>query len=116
MEIRKLLTIHDLAQNFLKAPRINNNEFGLSITYDYEMESGEYGEKTIFFEDVKDYRYTSESDVTKDILNAYNAISEVVNSTWLSRETLGKGYKHYIIYFDEYGAYEIIAKSYRFPK
>jgi hypothetical protein len=113
MNVIVLINIEGLAQNFLKAPRVSRNSTSLSIVYDYEMDSGAYGEKNISFEDVKDYRQVVESSVTPDMMKAYNSIGEVADSSWLDHEMKSQGYKHYIIYFDEYGAYEILAKKFQ---
>lgn len=113
MDILKLVDIKDLAQNFLRAPRISKIDDGLFITYDYEMDTGEYGEKSIIFENALDFRHISESDITPDMIKAYNSIGVVVNSDWINDRLIAETHKHYIIYFDEYGAYEIIAKNFK---
>jgi hypothetical protein len=113
MEIIKIKNINELAQNFLKAHRVLENNNVLSITYDYEKGSGEYGEKSIYIKDTKGYRHVVESNITVDMINAYNSIGVVVDSDWISNELQFQDYKHYIIYFDEYGAYEIIAKEFQ---
>jgi hypothetical protein len=78
------------------------------------MESGQYGERSIYFDGVNDYRHVVESHVTLDMLKAYNSVAQVVDSEWISNEMRSRGLKHYMIYFDEYGAYEIIANEFRF--
>lgn len=113
MEIVVLKEIEGLAQNFLEAPRTLTKDSSLEIIYDYEMESGNYGEKSITFDGVEDYRHVDESNLVADMIKAYNSIAEVIDSSWLSNELISRGYKHYIIYFDEYGAYEVLAKTYR---
>jgi hypothetical protein len=113
MEIIVLSKIDGLAQNFLDAPRVNIKNFELEIVYDFEMDSGEYGEKVVTFHDVQDYRHTEEKNVTVDMIKAYNSIGEVTDSNWISAEKISQGYNHYIIYFDEYGAYEIVAKGFQ---
>lgn len=113
MEIYILKKINELAQDFLKSPRVMEKNDGLLLTYDYEMDTGEYSEKSIYFENMKGYRHVSESNIKVDMIKAYNAIGEVVDSEWLSNELRSQSFKHYIIYFDEYGAYEIIAKEFQ---
>ena len=113
MKIKKLMHINELAQDFLKSPRISRNGDRLYITYDYEMDSGKYSEKSICFENVKNYRHVSEQNTTADMIEAYNSIGEVVDSDWIGHELLSQGFKHYIIYFDDYGTQEIIADNFR---
>ena len=111
----KVAIIKDLAQNFLQAPRITKKGDQMIITYDYEMGSGEYSERNLYFDNVKDYRHTEENDVTAEIIEAsYNSIAKVVDSNWINQDLLLKNYNHFIIYFDEYGAYEFVAKGFRF--
>lgn len=112
MEIIVLKEIDGLAQNFLEAPRTLMENSTLEILYDYETNSGEYSEKSILFDGVEDYKHVDESNLTVDMIKAYNSIAEVIDSTWLSNGLKSLGCKHYIIYFDGYGAYEIIAKAY----
>ena len=113
MNIKKLIHIEGLAQNFLKAPRVVENGSVLYVLYDFEMDTGEYTEKSISFEGVKGYRHTEESRVSPEMIETYNSIAEVVNSEWITYEMVSQGCKHYLIYFDDYGAYEVIAKSFR---
>lgn len=113
MKSIKLKFIEELAQEFLQAPRISRTNNGLSIVYDYEMDSGEYGEKSIFFEDVRDYRHIHEDDVKAEMIEAaYNSIVKIVDSDWLSNGMSKQGYNHFLIYFDDYGVFEVIAKSF----
>ena len=115
MKIEKLIEIDGLAQNFLKAPRISIIETGLNLTYDFESTTGEYIERNIFFKNAKDYRHIKEKDVITDMIKVYNSIGIVKNSEWLDEELKLQDYKHYIIYFDEYGVYEILAKEFIMP-
>lgn len=115
MDMIKVATIQGLAQDFLKAPRITRKDSEIIITYDYEMESGEYSERNLYLEDVKDYRHIEENNTTAEIIEAsYNSIARVIDSNWLNQNLSLKDYSHFIIYFDEYGAYEFIAKGFRF--
>jgi hypothetical protein len=114
MESIKVLVIKELAQDFLKPPRVTTINHELKITYDYEMDSGEYGEKCIFFEDLYDFRHTHENSVTPEMIDAaYNSIARITNSSWLNDNLIKNGYSHFLIYFDDFGAFEIIAKNYR---
>lgn len=112
MDVIKIVSVQDLAQNFLRAPRMFKGKSDFHIIYDYEMDSGKYSEKTILFENAKDYRHVEEDDVTAEMIDAaYNSIVSLINSDWMDRALLPQGYNHYLIYFDGYGAFEVIAKS-----
>ena len=112
MKIIKIAEIKELAQNFQASPGIWRNEAQLKMTIDYEVSSGGYSEKFIWFEDVQNFRHIRESEVTVDVIQAYNSICEVVDSNWLEPKIREQGIKHYIIYFDGFGSYEIIAKNF----
>lgn len=113
VNILKLNDIKELAQNFLNSPRIEKNDSGLYLIYDYEKDDGEYSEKTIFFKNVKGFRQILENNITVDMIKAYNSVAVVIDSEWLTDEMYLQGFKHFIIYFEEYGAYEIIAKEFQ---
>lgn len=110
--MKKLLEIKELAQDFLRSPRVTKINDKLSITYDYELDSGDYSEKSIVFINVYDYRHIIEINVTPNMIEAYNSICEVVDSTWECNEMNLRDLHHYNIYFDGFGAYEILAESY----
>lgn len=112
MEFIKLFEIEELAQDFLRSPRVSKNNDELSITYDYELDTGDYGEKSIIFINVCGYHHVDENNVTTDMIEAYNSICEVLESTWKCNEMNLRDLHHYIIYFDGYGGYEVLAKGY----
>ncbi len=114
MIIRKQELINELAQNFLKSPRIIQEANILSIIIDYEPNEGNYSEKKIVFFDVVDYRHISEENIKPEVMEAYNYICLVLDSDWLIEKNISHKYKHFMIYFDEYGSYEIIAKKYKY--
>lgn len=114
MIIQKQKFIKELAQDFLKPPRVFHEANILSIIIDYETEKGTYSEKKIEFFDVADYRHIPEENTEPEVMEAYNYICLVIDSEWLIEKNISNRYKHYMIYFDEYGTYEIIAKKYKY--
>lgn len=114
MEIRKIQIIYELAQEFMDAPRLISEEGNVILLIDYEKEKGGYSKKGIKFIDVKKYWHTPRKLVTIDMIKAYNIIAEVVDTEIISKVEKEEGYKHYLIYFDEIGAYEFIAKEYEY--
>ena len=114
MKSIKLAHIEDLAQDFLEPPRVYKTKNEVGIIYDYEMEFEGYGEKSIFFEDIYDFRHVREDEVTSEMIDAaYNSIAKITDSDWLTEEMHRNGYSHFLIYFDDYGAFEVVAKSFR---
>ncbi len=114
MIIRKLEFIKELAQNFLNSPRIILEANYLAIILDYETNEGTYSEKKIVFFDVVDYRHISEENIKPEVIEAYNYVCLVSDSEWLREKYIPKKFKHFLIYFDEYGTYEVIAKKYKY--
>ncbi len=114
MIICKQELIKELAQDFLESPRISLEADRLTLIIDYETDQGTYGEKKIVFFDVVKYRHISEENIKPETIEAYNYICLVLDSEWLIEKNISNKYKHFMIYFDEYGIYEIIAKKYKY--
>jgi len=114
MQLNTVYIIKELAQDFMMSPKIhediNNNK--LILTYDYEMDSGEYSLKNIIFNVTKEFIYTPDRKILPYMINAYNCITEITNSPKIDNEKNNQGYKHFIIYFDGFGAYEFISKGF----
>lgn len=108
MEVIKLFNIDELAQDFIQPPRVKSKEDITILIFDYEMENGEYGEKGIYFKNVIKQKHTPENKVEGYMIKAYNSVGEVKDSSWLKENELYNEYKHYIAYFDGFGAYEFI--------
>jgi hypothetical protein len=115
MQVSKVYIIKELAQDFVKDPQIKTIDNNAMLTYEYEGESGEIERRGITFQDVLASKYTSESDMEVYMVKAYNAVSIVENSPWPNEfgdSIVEQGYKHFIVYFDDFGAYEFLAQNF----
>ena len=112
MDIIKKFDIKELAQDFMQPPKIERRDKDSILIFDYETDTGEYKWTGITFKDTIDEKYTKEKDVGEYMVKAYNSVVEVKNSDWIS-QTIAQdsNYKHYLVYFDGYGAYEFICKD-----
>jgi hypothetical protein len=112
MDIIKMFDIKELAQNFMHSPKIEKRDKDSILMFDYETDTGEYKWTGITFKDTIDIRCTKEKDVSEYMVRAYNSVVEVKNSNWINHINVKEGnYKHYLVYFDGYGAYEFICKD-----
>lgn len=117
MGLQKVYDIKELAQEFSEPPQIKTQGKDVILSYDFEQEDGAYGWKNITFVETISYKISKMSCVSQEALKSYNCVSEVLKSNWLDeikdsyRGSLPLEYKHYLIFFDDYGAYEFIAKN-----
>jgi hypothetical protein len=112
MEIIKLHNIKELAQEFMHSPKVERKGSNVVLLYDYETETGEYEWTGITFLNTIDHKYTSDEKISEYMVKAYNAIAEVIDLNWMNKEMLDKAYKHYLVYFDGYGAYEFTSTGF----
>lgn len=113
MEITNVFEIHELAQEFMENPKIKNKGNNSVLMYDYETESGEYGWTGITFLNTIKYRHVKEANVKDYMIKAYNRVVEIKDSNWENEFSSINGgkdnVKHYMVYFDGYGAYEFLS-------
>ncbi len=116
MEVEKVLEIDELAQEFMEPPKVEKRGKDLVLMFDYELELGGYQWTGITFKNVVQYRHTPDNMINVDIVKAYNAVGIVKESNWLKEENFdkfdGKIYKHFLIYFDGFGAYEFLCTDF----
>jgi len=91
----------------------------VSIRYDIETESGVVWTELRFTGAVA-LRVTPDVAATEDLVSAYSRVCEVELSTWLDHLRAGEAdhglaehLRHFIIYFDHFGAVEIVASDYQ---
>lgn len=117
MIIKEVYEIKELAQEFSEQPKIKIQGRDVILSYDFEQEDGEYGWKNIIFVDTISYKISKMSCVSEEAIKSYNSVSEVLQSSWLKevkdnyRGSQPFKYKHFLIFFDDYGTYEFIAIS-----
>jgi len=114
--IKEFELLH-LSQEFSKPPKLTREITTSIINYDYETESGEYAWKKIRFFNTMAYRFTAPSAVPVEMVPAYDAIASVQNSKWIKEicgnlQTNSLQFKHYAIYFEDFGCYEFISTGF----
>lgn len=113
MEIIKTFLIKEPAQEFIQPPKVEIKGKDAVLIFDYETETGDYQLTGITFINTIDYRHVNEDAVNENMMKAYNAVVELKNSDWLQemRKKMNDDsdmYKHFLVYFDGFGAYEFI--------
>jgi hypothetical protein len=106
-----------LSQEFIKGPRLRRGPGErLVIAYDFERESGGYDWEEFAFDGLIAYRFTEHRYCTAEQYDAYDELQEVSDSGWIDRMRDPPGYiKHYRIYFDDIGCYEVLARTFTPP-
>ncbi len=113
--MKKVLDIKHLAQDFTYVPYFKVGYRCVSLVFDFEDETlNKYRDAEIRFIDFDYYKFTSEHiegrlrEFTNDMKNGYNSLIEIDD------DKLCEGFKHYYIYFDDYGVYECVAKRFEY--
>lgn len=124
---RKLHILEEASTSIVKLYFITGVDSKLKILYDYDKDTEIY-KSGIFFESVKYYSKKSESlTKTYELEDCYDTLIEVGSSSLkdslrrldnhsFAEQTWSK-IKHFRIYFDSYGLYEIMATDWgAFPE
>ena len=100
-------------------PEISFRPGQVSIRYDVETESGVVWTDVRFTTAVA-LRVTPDTAVTKELVSAYSRVCEIKPSRWLenlrlreSDEEVSEHLRHFAIYFDHFGAVEIVASVFQ---
>jgi hypothetical protein len=117
MNITKLFNVKGMSQEFTQSPQLDRKGKNVILKYNYETETGEYALRGIVFSEVIACKITKAVCEKLYMIESYDAVSIVNNSEWVNEikndykgsETFS--YNHYIIYFEDYGCYEFIAKE-----
>lgn len=115
--LEPLFDIGIMSQEFNKSPQIRWFYKDAVLIFDYETEGGAYQDTGLRFIDALAFKVTREIVVEIWMIQAYNTISIVKDSAWLTEmlathPTFAEiGYHHYVVYFDSYGCYEFIARD-----
>lgn len=104
------------SQEFCDGPVVNEQPGRFELRYDFETDDGSYEWAAIVFDGLKASRFVEHSLCSPEQIKAYDTLVEVRNSDWraeLSRndETAFDNATLYRIYFDEVGAFEVLAAS-----
>lgn len=102
-----------------ESPKINFVLGSLILIFDYLFDSKkQYAE--IIFDGAICMKFTADTVISQEMLDAYSKVCEYEDSDWLSQfrkqadADLGSDYKHFRIYFDHYGCLDVIAKRWLF--
>ncbi|TXK17715.1 hypothetical protein [Homoserinibacter sp. GY 40078] len=90
----------------------------VELTYTYEYMGGLYA-GGIGFDTARAYRFRAESHCTSWHFEAYDTLVEVLDSSWVrelrdAEPSVTGGIwtmRHFLIYLDDSGAYEVVAKD-----
>lgn len=114
MKFDIVFQIEELAQNFTAAPQVYFTKKNLFIKYDYENEEGIYDWTGLTFIDAICYKMTRSDCLSVKMISAYNTLININESIWIqdvinpSRQK-STDYNHYMILFEDYGCYEVVA-------
>lgn len=116
MDIIKLFEIKELSQEFMHPPQIDRRGDDSVLLFDYETDTGEYEWTGVTFKNTINNKHTKDNEISEYMVKAYNSVVEVKNSAWINKiafanknSNLNAMYKHFLVYFDGYGAYEFIS-------
>jgi len=115
MNVTKICDINELAQEFMHAPKVEKKGIDCNLMFDYESDTGEYKWTGITFINAVSYKYTSYKYAQEYMVKAYNAVTEIAESDWIKEfgcTDKSKDLKHYLVYFDGYGAYEFVCTGF----
>jgi hypothetical protein len=100
------------SQEFNEGPRIQQGSGSLTIAYDFETDAG-YAWEELMFTGVAAFSFTAARYCTEDQIGAYDRLEEVSSSQWTrSLRDVSADSRHYRIYFDDVGCYEVLARSF----
>jgi hypothetical protein len=120
-EVRKIWSLPVLSQEFRDGPVTELARGTLHLRYDYETKTGEYAWQEIVFEGVEAFSFVGPASCTPEMIDAYDALVEVVDSAWIARLREARpdptqGLRHLRIYFDELGCWEVVAARFQTPR
>lgn len=98
------------SQEFMQGPQLHQRFAEVELRLDHETETGEYIWSAIMFRGVHALRFTAHPSCSRDQVRAYDRLVQVNRSAWLERlKGAEPSVRHYRIYFDEFGCYDIAA-------
>jgi hypothetical protein len=116
MNSTTIWTLPHKSQEFNEGPRIRLEMGQLAIAYDFETHDGTYQWEEMSFSGVAAFAFTKAAHCREDQVGAYDKLEEVVDSEWF-RSLIGatSDLRHYRIYFDDVGCYELLAATFSPP-
>jgi hypothetical protein len=103
-----------MSQEFAEGPKIRQERLDqLVISYDYEQEDGSYAWEEMSFTGVVAFKFTLVGHCSLDQIDAFDELHEVTESEWAATTVRATpGLRHYRIYFDDIGCYEVLATTF----
>lgn len=119
--MRELWSMPFPSHDFEEGPQVQVARDQLTLSYDYETESGAYEWESLTFGGVVAVLLTLHESCAPEQIDAYDRLVEIPNSSWLTklqaaRLDWAEGLRHLRIYFDEYGCFDIAATSFETPE
>ena len=100
------------SQEFEHMPRLEWMGADLELRYEFYSETGELLSSSVAFKDAVAYAFKGYEHCSIDEVNAYDRIVEISDSSWMrSLARLGPEKKHFRMFFDELGCFDIVASS-----
>jgi hypothetical protein len=112
-EVREVWALPVRSQEFEQGPRLEFEGSDLRLLYDFRSSSGELGWEAVTFPNVAAYAFVSYEHCSPQQAAAYDRLIEVRDSEWLhSLSRLDPTTKHFRLFFDEIGCYEVAASGF----
>lgn len=101
------------SQEFRSHPEILQDSDTISIRYDFETASGEYAHEAMTFTGVAAFHFTSAHSCTPEQIASYDTLVEIRDSSWANALfKVPYDRRHFRIYFDDLGCYEVLASEF----
>ena len=116
-EVTKVWDLPCKSQDFNQPPRLAHRGDELDLIYDCDSKNGEFHDAMITFRGVEAFSFTSFESCTIEQVAAYDKVVVLITSSWLkdlhSRRKVDETFaRHYRIFFDEVGCYDVIASAF----
>lgn len=110
---RDVWTLPVRSQEIEEGPHLRTEADGAILEYGVRSETGELLWESMTFTRVAAYAFIDFQDCSEEHAAAYDKLLEIRPSPWLeSLNRIGPDVKHYRIFFDDFGCYEIAAANF----
>lgn len=101
------------SQEFMQGPQMHQTLTEVQLRLDHETETGKYVWTNLVFLRTHALIFTSHASCSRDQVRAYDRLVQVNHSDWLQgMRGVEPDVRHYRVYFDEFGCYDIAAASF----
>lgn len=113
MNVREVWRLPCMSQEFDQGPIIRQGSDELTISYDFEADGGDYLWEEIIFTGVAVFAFTAVQYCTTDQVSAYDKLQDIEDSELIKgTSNPPSNIRHYRIFFDDFGCYEILATGF----